>query len=184
RGLKTQDLNTPRNRGKSTDLLAMNFSTGGHLRITFAMSILDKLANLRKNLGGHPDDEGEIAKGLASRAEEREIEELLKTYFRPYSETLYQNFSHLTGHCFDGLHEHLEKDIGLIGKSERERLKRLRIQRNLRHGTFLKKNDFERLFLESKGTTSGDLITLAFLLTLAFTLKPDSFLKNRPAIGP
>jgi hypothetical protein len=52
----------------------------------------------------------------------------------------------------------------------------------LRHGTFLDKGQFEKVFLESSGVVSEAIGVLAFLHVVAFISDPRGFLSFTPTI--
>ena len=66
---------------------------------------------------------------------------------------------------------------------ETERL-RLRSLRNLRHGTFLRRNQFEELFFDSEGAIPDTISTLPLLLVLGLLSAPKEFLDLRPTVLP
>lgn len=163
------------------DIAAMNFSTEAHQRITFAFSALDKLANLRVSLGDNSPTEASAMRALCSASQ---CQELLKVYapqFQQFNaEDALKSFTDVTTHCYSELHSHLEKQGAT---NESARLERIGYYRDIRqHGTFLRKEKFEKLFLESGGTVPDTIASLPFLLTLGLISNPERFLKFHPTV--
>ena len=167
------------------DLAAMNFSTSAHQRVSFAMSALDKLANLRVQLGGAGGAEGEAFRALCSEAQRDELIRVYRARFGAFGyDELAASFSSAILRSYNHLHAYLGEQDPTKTKSEKVRLDRLWMQRNVRHGMFLQRQQFEKLFLESHGRIPRTLGSLPFLLQLSLLFNSKEFLSFRPAIGP
>lgn len=167
------------------DIAAMNYSTTAHHRISFACSALDKLANLRVQLGGSPRPESDAFKAMCSFSQRDELVRLYTMRCRPLGyDDLVQSLAKAAAKCYDGIHTHLRQQSTAATASEATRLSRLWSQRNIRHGTFLDRQQFEMLFLESRGSVPATLASLPFLLVLGLLFDPDAFLKFRPVVQP
>lgn len=85
--------------------------------------------------------------------------------------------------CYGELQEHLKRTCKKFGYHETDLLDHIWMQRNVRHGSFLRGDTYERLFLESDGVIADTLGTLPYLLLLGLISDPAEFLSFRPAIG-
>lgn len=165
------------------DITALSFSTAAHQRISFAMSALDKLANLRVNLGGATGPDSDSFKRLCCRSQRDELIRLYTTRCAAMNyEHLASALSQTVTLCYDELHSYLGQQDTEAKSSEATRLVRLWSQRNVRHGTFLLRNQFENLFLESHGNIPTTIGSLPFLLVLGILFDPKSFFSFEPAI--
>ena len=165
------------------DIIALNFSTAGHNRVSFAFSAFDKLGNLKQNLGHTMQNDGEQAKAMASMSMCRCLQGILESTFGIRYPDLVDMLSIMTARCYEEFHNHLGAQLAEGSNTEQERLNTFWRQRNMRHGPFLSGEKFERLFLESHGTAPAEVATMPFLVTLGFLLSPKSFLEFRPEIS-
>ncbi len=167
------------------DLAAVNFSMAAHARISFAMSALDKLANLRVQLGGIGGNEGTAFQGLCSVAQRDELCRLITSACQTLGYADLSNaIPDTVRKCFDAVHSFLDQQAGIGQGSETRRLARLWSQRNVRHGAFLQRGQFEQLFMETHGTVPSTLSSIPFLLTLGLLSDPRRFLQFRPTLQP
>ncbi|MFN4281791.1 MAG: hypothetical protein ACK4NA_04030 [Alphaproteobacteria bacterium] len=165
------------------DLSALNFSTTAHNRVSFGMTIMDRLANARVSLGGQTKSESQQMAFLASMSQCAEAESVLKLKISELYPELGETLIAVLNQSYKDLHTHLAGQSVNEDKSELSRLERLRLQRNLRHGAFLDRREkFEKLFLESDGTVPNSLASMAYLLVLAFALDPARFVAFSPVI--
>ncbi|WP_374375814.1 hypothetical protein [Dongia sp.] len=158
------------------DLSAMHHSTESHHTISFAMSLLDKLANLRWKFErkGRRQKESEYFKALCSMSEARNLKVLLRRIFdrRSYND-LGVAFEQAVDRSYEEFHSCLRRQ-GY--DEEKDRLDLLRSQRNIRHGSFLEKEQFEKLFLNSSGAIPSTIGSITFLLVLGLVVSPELFL--------
>lgn len=165
------------------DIAAINYSTAAHQRISFAFSALDKLSNLRVELGVG-GKEPDAFKALCSESQRDELITLYVESCKPLGyDRLAQALSQTVTRCFDDLHSYLGQQ-GAASSSEMARLDRLRSQRNVRHGAFLQGSQFEKLFLESHGNVPATLGSLSYLLVFGLLSDPKRFLAFQPVIRP
>jgi hypothetical protein len=165
------------------DISAMNYATAAHHRISFAFSALDKLANLRVQLGGAPGSEAQAFKALCTLSQRDELARLYRSRCGALGyEELGNALCATALRCFDDLHTHLGAQVQSAATSEAARLDRLWSQRNVRHGAFLQRGQFEKLFLESHGKVPDTIGSLPFLLALGLSFDPGEFLKFRPTV--
>lgn len=167
------------------DVAAINFSTTAHNRISYAMSALDKIANLRVELGHIPNyDEVTAMVDLASLSQAAELKRMLgRCLCAQNYEDLAAILSTVIDCCYQEIHNHLQQQIGTDDAPESERLARVRAQRNLRHGTFLRNQQFETIFMNSDGTVPDTFGSLPLLLLLGFVSDPSAFLTFRPSVS-
>lgn len=162
------------------DLIAVNGSTAPHSRITFSFGFLDKMANLRKNLGGVTSDETSLFKGLASLSQGKDLKRLVRLRTSEINPSFTDAIVPGIGNCYGRIHRHLGQELPTAGRSEANRLLRLRNLRNLSHGTYLHGDHFDQLFLRSKGTVPNELVSLPFGLALGLVSDPIQFLGFHP----
>jgi hypothetical protein len=165
------------------DLNAINYSTFAHNRISYAMSIMDKLANLRCKLGRVHENESRLMTGLASLSQRDQLKRLFRSAAMKFDYgELSGLFDTVIDRCYGCLHEQLQKQCHDAHGSEASRLERIWLQRNVRHGVFLRKNTFERLFLTADGTVASTIGTLPLLLVFGLISDPAGFLSFRPVV--
>jgi len=163
------------------DVNALNYSTFAHNRISYAVSALDKLANLRANLGRA----GERMQDFAGLSQRDHLKELISSAAARFAYgDLAKSFSTIVDKSYDEMQDQLARQCSDESCSEMERLERIWMQRNVRHGTFLRNNQFERLFfLEADGTIAATIGTLPFLLLIGLISNPKDFLSFQPHIN-
>lgn len=158
------------------DIGSLNYSTAGFHRISCAMSAFDKLANLVKHLGAVSGKETEIFKGLFSTEQCHRACEIVRERAGPVNDHVAGVLVQMLNDVYEALYSHYREDMGATA-SEAEILDRIRQQRNLRHGTFLDRDQFRQLFGQTKGTVAEEIMMVAFLLTLVLALDPRRFLR-------
>lgn len=166
------------------DLSAMSLSTASHSRLTFAMSILDKLANLRR--GSDPGSSSEAAafKMLCSIEQARLTSESIQRVCNAlgYSD-LGSSLATATNSSTLALQDEIRSQLPNASSTEDACLDRLRAQRNLRHGAFLLYDQFMKVFLESHGQAPKSLVSVSTLLVLGLICDPAKFLSDRPFVS-
>ena len=163
------------------DLSEISASSNSHRRISFSMSALDKLANLRKSVGRLNRNEGKVFANFCSRAQQERLKILIKQGFGEldYSE-LSRVFCDSVDQCYDAIHEHLSSNFEGAASQESKILDRLRSMRNLRHGAYLDRDQFQELFFTSAGTVPSHLVALPWLLTFGLISNTSAFLNADP----
>lgn len=168
------------------DLAQMHCSSDGHNRVTYALGMLDKLANLRVQLGGQysrtPQGESAAMRELCAMSQGEELKRVFRQKLRIVDDGMTETFCRMVDNAYQELHEHLGNQRDDAAQSETVRLERLRSQRNLRHGAFLSGKQFESLFFESDGSVPHTIATIPFLLLVAFMLDPKAFLAFKPTL--
>jgi len=162
------------------DIQAVNRTLDDHTRLSFAFSAVDKLANLRKHLGGAGGNEAVIASQFASLDQGKELRSVFGDVIGNRRPELAGSLTPLVRSCYFRLHLHLGRECGPGESEEMARLERLRFSRNLSHGTFLNNEAFQTLFMKRSGTVPKEILTLAYLLTWGLILDPQRFLRFTP----
>lgn len=162
------------------DILSSNYSTSSYHRQNSSMAALDKLANLKRHLGGINRTEGTIFRGLATTRQRDHIVSIFEKATLPHGNEIRDGLVRMTEETFERIYEHYREDLGDKDATEDVITERLWHQRNLKHGTFLSREQFKKLFHRARGTVPKDLITLPFLLTLALVFEPKEFLQFDP----
>jgi hypothetical protein len=121
--------------------------------------------------------------GLASLSQRDQLKELIGSGAARFGyRDLSRSLTDMVDVCYERLHEQLGKQSDNDEASEASRLERIWLQRNVRHGAFLRQKAFERLFLASNGTIASTIGTLPFLLVLGLTSDPARFLSFSPTV--
>lgn len=158
------------------DIQGINSSADSHSRISFAMSAIDKLANLKKSISGSTEAEGRIFGSLASLEQSEHLIKLVDQHVSATSPILGSILKKVIETTYRSLHDGLANDMPDHGKDEGHRLERLRSLRNIRHGPFLRGSSFEELFEMSRGVVPDAIATLPLILTWGFILNPEEFM--------
>lgn len=166
-----------------SDLFQLISNMDSHSRITFTFGFLDKMANLKKHLGGLNKIESTISYELASLSQCRELRHLINKDLCSLRPELSQALLPAVRRCYLGIHRGLRNEIGSPEESESARIKRLNSYRNMNHGTFLNRSQFEGLYLESSGIIPREFVTLPYLLAFGLIANPSSFLSFDPEPG-
>jgi hypothetical protein len=166
-----------------SDISAINYAANPHHRIGFAMSVLDKLANLRTALLGDAGyNESRAMTDLVSASQGKNLRSTLARRLEAMNyDDLNASLGPMVEQCYADFHEDLSK--GVSGAStEGARLAYIRMLRNVRHGTFLNRGQFEDVFLSSGGNVPESLVTITFSLALGLIAEPAEFLLYRPQV--
>ena len=158
------------------DIQRLNSSADSHSRISFAMSAIDKLANLKKSISGSTEPEGRIFGSLASLAQSEHLINTVDQQVSSTSPILGSILKRVIETTYRSLHDELANDMPDHGEDEGRRLERLRILRNIRHGPFLHGSRFEELFEMSRGVVPDAIATLPLILTWGLILNPVEFM--------
>jgi hypothetical protein len=163
------------------DIKSLNLSTGAHNRTSYAISALDKIANLRREFGAQKLSEGKVMQGLLSLSQSGEIRRTIRRQVGVRWPQLSRQLSAST-RAFAEFHRPMRNELGKNGIRESARLKRFGAYRNLNHGTFLTGDQFEALFLHSEGSIPPMTPSIALLSSLALMLEPARFLNFQPCV--
>lgn len=162
------------------DLTEINSSTNSHHRISYTMSGLDKITNLKRYLGEIDGQDQLIFRSLATSAHENFLAECFENKTIVYGHELKSVLVGIVRETYTLIRKHYLDDMNSSSPTEDEMTERLWHQRNLRHGAFLTGGKFNKLFGQSKGTVPDDVVTLPLLFTLALVLDPQGFLRFSP----
>ena len=163
------------------DLQTLNASPRAYDRTKISFAMIDKLANLRKELGQYDSAEGTIAAELMSLSQSKFVRRTIRLKVHPYWNRIGEHLR-FASRCFLHAHRHLRNELAEGEGGENQRLDRLRSYRNLNHGTFLNKNQFFKIFLTGRSSVPPSLPSVAVILTLAFLLDPHGFVAFRPYV--
>jgi hypothetical protein len=164
------------------DLSSMCATVDPHSRITFTLGFLDKMANLiagMRRLGWN--QEGAIALGLASKSRGEHVRHLFSKNIGGIHDKFAGAMLPAIDRCFSAINEEMGRQFE-TDATERQCLERLRDLRNMSHGTFLRQERFERLFLSGKGELPEGLVSLPHLLTWGLLASPEEFIMFDPEI--
>lgn len=154
-----------------SELLKMNYTNSQYLKQKISLSILNKLANLRKFVGSCSDDETGLVKGMLRSEHGDLIAKTLRYHLRAVDDKLGRRLYQLTHDCYRSIRSHLTAST----KSADETVHAdyvVTVRNTMEHGVFLKRKQFERVHLTSDGSLPAELTYLPFLFVLALALEP------------
>jgi hypothetical protein len=100
---------------------------------------------------------------------------IYEKHVSPIASTMSDILGNTLKNVYAALHKHYSG--GNANETEEDQiLDGLYQQRNLRHGTFLRGDQFRTIFGKSKGTIPDEIVLVAVMLTLALALAPKEFL--------
>jgi hypothetical protein len=152
----------------------LNQSTDGFQRVTDAMAIVDKLANMKKHLGAQCESEELLFKKIFSLEEKNRLRQIIVEELGESDAGML--ISHMVEQAYSELHVHYGEDMRETGEEEQRRLSRVRNQRNLHHGAFLHGDRFHDVFGTSTGEAADELVAIAWLSTLCLAIAPRKYL--------
>lgn len=159
------------------DLNAVSFSSNSYNSICYAMSALDKLSNLIKNLTPTSLSETEIFKRLVSEAAQKRVSDILSKSSEIHGQNFSKGLRELCLSVYRVFHRDLRIEA-LNSETEHDRLNRFRAQRNLRHGAFLNGDSFFDIFGHSRGDVPPVLPQVILHITLALAANPKDFFSS------
>lgn len=160
-----------------SDLLSLNTTSDTFLRAHFSFTALEKIANMKKEMGGLVESESTVAQKLLSLRQGRWIRKELAKAIGPLSLELAKDFSKMTK-SFSNLHKEIARQMDAGRFEEKYRLQTIRSQRNvLIHGAFLSKDQFKNAYVHSRGIFPAQIPNISLLTTLGMMANPSSFLK-------
>lgn len=162
------------------DLNSLVNAIGSHERIVISFALLDKIANLRVQFGANTRVEDKISVGALSLAQGKELKRIITKSYRDIGPLVAKEFIAEIGKIYGGLHRAISSQIRTGSRIEHERLNRLRAFRNLNHGTHLRSDQFEAIFLESSGSIPEEIVSIPWFLIHGLVAAPDRFVKFRP----
>lgn len=155
-----------------SDIQAGNEVPSAYAKLSFSLSALDKLANLieamtdgaiGETLAFKASLSTATAAGLRWIARQHKADEVTSLLLRVQARRILR------------VHQAVRDQAG--GRTtEAQRLGWLRSYRNLRHGTFLGRDQFSDLFVTSKGLVPSDLARVTMALVLGLAIDADMFL--------
>ncbi len=166
------------------DLLSMNCSIEPHQKITVGFGFLDKLANMKNAFSAVERKEPDLFCELLSLDQGKELNRLYQEHIGNVHPDLASEMIDTADRSYKGFHEHLGDEDCTGRNTEAARLQRIRAFRNLSHGTFLRGDKFDHLFLQSEGTVPEEIAAIPFLLMHGLIASPKAFLEYAPVNGP
>ena len=163
------------------DLIAISHTTDPHSQFVMSFGLLDKIANLKKHVGMLSESEPDIFNMMMSVEQGEEIKRLVNIDISPFDNGLASAIEKLIGTCYRDLHKDLSEQMMPNACEEGKRRNRMRAFRNLHHGTFLRRLQFEELFLSGRATIPNSLVTLPFVLSIGLISDPVMFFKYSSA---
>ena len=165
-----------------SDLLSLNTTSDTFLRAHFSFTAIEKITNLRKEIGGSRDGEGVIAQKLLSLHQGRWVRRELTKVLGSRWPTLTAEFARMTK-AFADIHRDTKRQMDKGGMEEKNRLQVIRSQRNvIIHGTFLSKDQFKNAYVLSRGAFPSQIPTISLLLCLAMMANPRDFFTFSPSV--
>ena len=157
------------------DFTSLAATSDPHARANLAFGVIDKLANIISHLSGVGSaDETKVAKSFFSTACRKSIVQILNRQLRPVSKELSDLMTRLVNNAYRGF---LLKSQPVTDEFVEENwLSRVWAFRNLKHGPFLRKDQYEALFREQAGDLPGELFALVYFLVLAFCIDTKRFI--------
>lgn len=155
-----------------SDIQAGNQIPSAYAKVSFSLSALDKLANLIEAMTDGAIGETHAFKaslstataaGLRWIARQHKADEVTSLLLRVQARRILR------------VHQAVRDQAG-GSTSEAQRLGWLRSYRNLRHGTFLGRDQFSDLFVASKGLVPSDLARVTMAMVLGLAIDPEKFL--------
>jgi len=156
------------------EMVGMGRSAHGFQRVKGAMAVIDKLANLRKALGPCAVSEEQLFKEAFANKERKRLSGIVANNVQQAD--LRELILRMIRNAYERLHQHYSVDMGPCGQDEDARLGRIRIQRNLHHGAFLRGDQFHKAFGTSTGEAADEITAVAWLSVLCFALAPAAYL--------
>lgn len=159
-----------------SDIVSVHMNPSPHSQISFLFSLSDKLANLRYNYNRNRNEYELFCEMYSQKFLEKCLKSLQgHPFFTKYD--FGRSFICMYKFCFNDLHKTMDSELG-CSSNEQERIDRIRSFRNLNHGAFLKKAQFEKLYAQSSGALPATLINYTQLTLLAVMLNPKELIKG------
>lgn len=157
------------------DLLAINETMEPHTQFVLAFGAIDKIANLKKYIGHDPKSEEDIFESLISLKKGKYLISLIRDKQNANVSDFYKR---LVTESYCGLHRELCRHLPFNLRNQRNRHARVRAFRNLHHGAFLRRGQFEDLFLQGRGVIPETLRVIPLILVMALVANPGDFLSH------
>jgi len=155
----------------SADLNSMASNVDKYSRLTFCLSIVDKISNIRHFLKGmrtHGPEKLEFIEFFSEKSEER-VTSILKHHIKRKESDL----CHIMTEHLGKVRLSMADSISCTPKQLGERVKTIR---DLRHGHFIVPKRVEELYDSGEVRVSGDFADMIYLNILALMLDPKRYL--------
>jgi hypothetical protein len=156
------------------DVMSANQTPLMHNRMSFCLSALDKLANIIEAMTGNGISEADAFKKCFSLSTTLGLREIARSHADGGDQTVGTLLRVQARHLLRV--QKAVRDQVRTTTTEESRLAWLRSYRNLRHGTFLSKNQFTNLFVGAKGVAPSDMARVVMAMTVGLCLDADRFL--------
>jgi hypothetical protein len=157
------------------DIRSLNATMSAYQRMSFCFSALDKLANIVAAFGPVTTSESQIFKAFFSVQTIRELRRISRDISGQRSNPVENEILASRPKRITKVQWSVRKQMR--GRStEAERLDWLWSYRNLRHGTFLRRSQFEDLFVSAQGIAPAELAQATMALLICFAASPKEFL--------
>ncbi|MBY0318306.1 MAG: hypothetical protein K2X72_06240 [Reyranella sp.] len=152
------------------DVLSANQAHSLYERVSFCLSALDKLANIVRALAQKSVSETAVFKSCFSTRTALGLRDMARRATSKGDDVVGTMLRVQARHILTV--QKSIRDQAHSATTEPDRLAWLRSYRNLRHGTFLDKNQFESLFVSARGLAPSDLTRVVMAMTIALALDP------------
>lgn len=157
------------------DIQSANELPSVHAKASFALSALDKLANIVEAMTSKAISEPLAFKAFFSMTTALGLRAIARQKVADdgvASQLLRTQARHILR-----VHKAV-RDQAKTQTTEGRRLAWLRSYRNLRHGTFLGRDQFADLFIAAKGLVPSDLARVVMAMVLGLAIDPDGFFRT------
>jgi hypothetical protein len=157
-----------------SDLLSLSQSVSAYGKVAFALSALDKLANIIEGVTRGQIQERQAFKACFSATTARGLRWIAKN--RTAEEPVQAKLLRVHARHILKVQQDVRSQMAAGTRSgEAARLEWLRSYRNLRHGPFLKGDQFSELFVVGKAWAPSDLLRMVTALVIGLALDTDGF---------
>ena len=162
------------------DAAAIGYTSSGYQRHRLVFAFLDKLANLRKNLNPRESrSESSIATWLCSEDIRSQVVGAIRSHTHTEAPRLHGLLLSWAHHVYHSIDHFLKEQLG-PNVTQSEKSEYLRSIRNLGHGAFLDRKQFERTVLGSTARLPPEFHYLPLILLWALIASPNWLLMGDP----
>jgi hypothetical protein len=138
-----------------------------------AFNVLDKLANLKSGFASVATADEDVFYALLRPESGERAARVFRHHLRSEGGGINRVFARVVRRSYEVLWESLRRELPT--RSDQQRLQYLRTFRNLSHGPFLRRNQWENVFLSSSGRVPDVLSWVALFLVWWLMLAPEDF---------
>jgi hypothetical protein len=161
-----------------SDLAAINFTNSKYGKTRLSFSYLDKLANIKANYLRIEDRHADelMFKRVLSLEHGNKLARMLNYHFGNEYDKLGLIMKKATINAYSRVHRSLEATVHDEINNEETKLQLLRCLRNTAHGSFLNRDQFDKVFY-SDMSVPFEIVYFPLLLTLGLILDTKKFLE-------